>query len=524
MASKAFVLLGATGDNAYRPAGVWNGLFEAWTNGVFDKNPHDLHVQINQGHTVQEIHDKVMAVLEPFYATVKTDVAWKCKAPGGDCEPETFFKLAQNNIWEGEGKYNATGQAANMSFLADYDVITSYMSIPPYAYGDWSEAIVKYWGGGEKNHISVEKPFGEGRDSLQDAIDLHATIIGNGLPETNFHLTDHWLSFFMNSHLPNFSKILQQKLGISWSSADIGRIVVTEYEQRGFGGRGAFIDGLGQVRDMIQSHLLQVLALTVVDADQGRDAAKLEFLNSLALDDCELKQFEGLLRSKKLKFHGDFADSTFCKVSVKSSMKQWQNTELVMQTGKAMDIDLYTVEFFQQGGPGVIKLNIGKEEAPAIADISVENWKLVDASEFDAPAPGLSESSMKVVPSVDKDGNGVIVDYNDPKLYFPKPYSKIVTSVFDGDYGSSFLTFDQCKKSWEIVTGSSPSVCLDPKPEDVPVYLPAFLCDLQAPEMCDQHKTVKDLYDSDYACTAEHDKWYADVDFYKAKCSTVARV
>merc|ERR1712048_946608 len=113
-------------------------------------------------------------------------------------------------------------------------------------------------------------------------------------------LTDHWLSFFMNSHLPNFSKILQQKLGISWSSADIGRIVVTEYEQRGFGGRGAFIDGLGQVRDMIQSHLLQVLALTVVDADQGRDAAKLEFLNSLSLDDCELKQFEGLLRSKKL--------------------------------------------------------------------------------------------------------------------------------------------------------------------------------------------------------------------------------
>lgn len=242
---------------------------------------------------------------------------------------------------------------------------------------------------------------------------------------------------------------------------------------------------------MIQSHLLQVLALTVVDADQGRDAAKLEFLNSLALDDCELKQFEGLLRSKKLKFHGDFADSTFCKVSVKSSMKQWQNTELVMQTGKA---------YF-----------CGELE-------------LVDASEFDAPAPGLSESSMKVVPSFDKDGNGVIVDYNDPKLYFPKPYSKIVTSVFDGDYGSSFLTFDQCKKSWEIVTGSSPSVCLDPKPEDVLVYLPAFLCDLQAPEMCDQHKTVKDLYDSDYACTAEHDKWYADVDFYKAKCSTVARV
>merc|ERR1712048_689409 len=111
-------------------------------------------------------------------------------------------------------------------------------------------------------------------------------------------LTDHWLSFFMNSHLPNFSKILQQKLGISWSSADIGRIVVTEYEQCGFGGRGAFIDGLGQVRDMIQSHLLQVLALTMVDPKaDDLSAAKLAIFKDLSVSSksCELWQFDGLL-------------------------------------------------------------------------------------------------------------------------------------------------------------------------------------------------------------------------------------
>merc|ERR1712100_681230 len=201
------------------------------------------------------------------------------------------------------------------------------------------------------------------------------------------------------------------------------------------------------------------------------------------------------------------------------------NTELVMQTGKSMDMNLYLVEVHQQNGAGVIKISIGKEEAPAIADISVENWKVVDASEFEAPLPGFTqENSMSVAPTVDPDGNGVIVDYNDPDLYFPKPYSKIVTSLFVGDYGSSFLTFDQCKRSWEIVTGQSVSVCLDPKPEDVKVYLPAFLCDLPAPEMCDLHKTVKDLYEKDYACNAQHDTWYADVDFYKAKCNITTLV
>merc|ERR1712232_438919 len=293
-----------------------------------------------------------------------------------------------------------------------YDEVISYMSVPPSAYKDWANAMVKYWGGGKKVHIGFEKPFGGGRNSLQDATDLHADIIASGLAETNFHLTDHWLSFFMNQHMSDFRQIVAPRLGIEWSTRDIERIVVTEYEERGFGGRGAFIDGLGQVRDMIQSHLLQVLALTVIDADADRDEAKLEFLNSLTLDNCELLQFEGLLRSKKMKFHADFADSTFCRVAVKSSMDQWKNTELVMQTGKSMDMNLYLVEFHQQNGPGIIKINIGKEEAPAIADISVENWKLIDASEFEAPLPGfIQKDSMSAKPTVDQDGNGVIVDY-----------------------------------------------------------------------------------------------------------------
>lgn len=517
----AFVLLGATGDNAYRPAGVWTGLYEAWTNGIFETpTPTDLHVQINQGHTVEEIHQKVMDVLEPFYALIKTDSSWSCKAKGADCEPETFFALAKPNIWEGEGRYNATGQAANMSFLDSYAQVTSYMSIPPYAYEEWVSAIVEYWGGGSKNHIAVEKPFGSGRDSLNDAVELHQKILDSGLSESNFHLTDHWVSFFMNANLPNFRKILENKLGINWDSSAIERIVVTEYEERGFGGRGAFIDGLGQVRDMVQSHLLQVLALTVLSPDAKEvDSVKLEFLQKLTLDHCELQQFEGLLRSKKLKFHGDFADSTFCRVFVTSHTNQWKGTEMVIQTGKSMDINLYTVEVFQKGGPGVIKINIGKEEV-GIADISVQNWKLVDDSEFQAPLPGFKTTdTMTVKPMVDADGNGYIVKYDDPNLYFPKPYSKIIHALFTADYGAAFLTFDQCKRSWEIITDKSTALCLDPKPEDVKVYLPAFLCDMDAPEMCDLHKTVKDLYDVDYSCTPQHDTWYAEVDFYKAKCN-----
>merc|ERR1712190_607225 len=92
-------------------------------------------------------------------------------------------------------------------------------------------------------------------------------ILSSGLSKDNFHLTDHWLSFFMNKNLPTLRKIVQPRLDVKWSAEGIKRIVVTEYEERGFGGRGSFIDGLGQVRDMVQSHLLQVLATLLMDPD-----------------------------------------------------------------------------------------------------------------------------------------------------------------------------------------------------------------------------------------------------------------
>merc|ERR1740138_217425 len=104
----------------------------------------------------------------------------------------------------------------------------------------------------------------------------------------------------MNANLPTFRKIVQSKLGMEFSTKDIEKIVVTEYEERGFGGRGSFIDGLGQVRDMVQSHLLQVLATVMADPDAADlSAAKLQIFQQLSLSSkgCELWQFDGLLES-----------------------------------------------------------------------------------------------------------------------------------------------------------------------------------------------------------------------------------
>jgi hypothetical protein len=233
---------------------------------------------------------------------------------------------------------------------------------------------------------------------------------------------------------------------------------------------------------------------------------------------CELWQFDGLLESKWLKYHPTFADSTFARVNLQSATDQWKDVALVIQTAKAMDINLYTVEIYQRGGPGVLTFDIGKEEV-GIGDIKVTNWTLKDKSEFQAPVPGFTDgATMTVTPQVDTSGNGYILRY-DNGLYFPKPYAKIVNALIEGEYRKAFVTWPECQKCWEILTDSSPSVCLDPPPGNVKVYIPAFLCDKTAPDICDQHETVKDKYDVKYSCTAQHNVWYANVDLYKAKCN-----
>ena len=87
-----------------------------------------------------------------------------------------------------------------------------------------------------------------------------------------------------------------------------------------------------------------------------------QVLDSLSMDGCQLKQFSGLLESKWLKYHPSFADSTFCRVLLSSALPAWKNVEFVIQTGKAMDVNLYTVDVYQRDKPGIITFNIGKEE------------------------------------------------------------------------------------------------------------------------------------------------------------------
>jgi len=523
-ARDAFVFLGATGDNALRPSGVWSGLYEAFAAGVFNKDSVGIHVALNVPHTVDEMNKEVVASLTPLYQELKQNKGWKCLAEGGDCSPQRLLKDVVVNIWKDR---DPNAQAADMkASLTEYERITVYLSIPPFAFGSWSEAAVLNWGQGAKHrvHVAAEKPFGT---SLADADRLHKSILDAGVPENNLHLVDHWLSFFMIRNMPIWRGLVERMLGIDFSSKGFSRIVITEFETRGLDGRGGFFDGVGQVRDMVQSHLLQVMALALVDPDaKPRSDAKLAIFKSAMISSCDLAQYDGFLLEPKLKFHNASADATLCKVALDVGLDAWKNVKIIIQTGKDMGELSYTVDFHQRDGNGILTYEVGKEET-GVAGIKVANWPLANnISVYGAPFPGFDPSKTwpESPPEVSSSGNGYLLNYNKPGIYFPKPYAMMVAALLKADYSAAFVTYPECHESWRVVTARGDRECLDPPPENVKVYTPPASCGNKAPSVCfkkwgrSKNQTVQDIYDFTFSCTAAHDTEFKNISIYQSKC------
>lgn len=523
-ATQALVFVGATGDNALRDNGVWQGLFEAFCGGVFERTGGvTILAAMNEPHTQSELSEKVLASLGPLFRNLQETEDWSCKRSSGDCRPEALLSLVSVNIQKGR---DPCTQAASMApSMTGYETITMYLSVPPSVFGNWVRCGLEHWSNTSRVHTAVEKPFGSGSE---DAAELHRSITDGGLPDDRLHLVDHFLSFFMSRHLPAFRRIAESQLGIELSRRTIGEVVVKQNEVRGLEGRGSFFDGVGQVRDMVQSHLLQMLTLVLMDPDaESRAGAKQAILNSTSLVDCCFGQYDGFLLEPKLGYHHDFADATWCDVLLRVDTDDWREVPMHIATGKDMGELVYTITLQQRDGPGTLTFSIGKEET-GVAGVSVTNWPLAVGGDFDAPAPGFGDAGLVMMSPAVVNGTGDIAAYNDPGAYFPKPYAVMVAALLSRDYASAFVTWPECYRSWEIVTaGVSPTACLDPPPERVRVYRsplelgePCQKNSCSSESLCWLTGTVQDLYDDRFACTPANDAAYSGVDFYAAKCKT----
>jgi len=155
-----------------------------------------------------------------------------------------------------------------------------YLAIPPELFAVAVEGM-RAIGGVAGARLAVEKPFGH---DLASARDLDAKL-HSVLDEPAIFRVDHFLAKWPVRNLLHF-RSANAIVEALWSGKHIRSVQITMAEAFGVGTRGSFYDRVGALRDVVQNHLLQIVALLAMEAPTAADAetmhaSRIELLESI---------------------------------------------------------------------------------------------------------------------------------------------------------------------------------------------------------------------------------------------------
>ncbi|HEY2004039.1 MAG TPA: glucose-6-phosphate dehydrogenase [Candidatus Saccharimonadia bacterium] len=318
-----------------------------------------------------------------------------------------------------------------------------YLSIPPGTYGP----VVDLLGtsglntgcqhGEADSRVMIEKPFGYDLESARELI----ARIKHSFKESQIYRIDHYLAKETAQNILVF-RFTNPIFEAVWDSGSIQDITITASETIGVEGRAAFYESTGALRDFVQNHLLQLLAITTMEKPRVLDSdhihrEKLKLLRSIR----KIKPNKVAEVSARGQYRGyaeevgnpDSTTETFARLKLRIGNERWNEVNLTLQTGKRLNkrsTEIVITFAAQQGStPNTLRFRIQPDEG---IDIDLQ-----------AKKPGLDNKTEQVEMAFTyAESFGLKTQ--------PNAYERVLMDGIRGDQ-TLFATSDEVIASWEIV-------------------------------------------------------------------------
>ena len=319
--------------------------------------------------------------------------------------------------------------------LPDCDDSTYFLSVPPERYGAAIENLstAGLLKNAELSRVVIEKPFGydyKSASALQSVVERH-------LREKQVYRIDHYLGkdTVNNILATRFSNILLEPL---WNRQYIEEIQIFATETIGCEGRAQYYETAGAVRDMLQNHILQVLALIAMEAPCRMDAKEVRREKTKVLaatrmgQDALFGQYIGYRDEDGV--DPESSTPTFVAGSLYVDNWRWEGVPFRVLTGKCMPYGCVEVVIKFKAPPQ----QLFKGEVNDRIVMRLQPHAHLDIM-MDIKTPGMGEG---VEPAT--------LTHRYPDWLGVDGYEKLLYDAIEGDQ-SHFVHADEVMESWRIV-------------------------------------------------------------------------
>lgn len=417
------VIFGITGDLAKRK--LLPALYHLMDNELL--HPHTQIVGVTRQKLTK---NDVLVPLQEYAATQK-------KPSTASRRFKDAFHLLQIDIAR-PGDYEELGlylSRLEKKFDHPYQRLF-YLSIPPAVFDEvvsmmGHAGLHKPFKAGPKPALLIEKPFGYDLESAKKLIKSAREYFD----ESQLYRIDHYLAKEMAMNILAFRQN-NPLFAAVWDAKQVEEVIITAYESIGIEGRAQFYEQTGALRDLIQSHLLQMLCLVAMEVPRQLDSdiihkKRIELLHQIK----PLQPFEVPRETVRGQYAGyrDEVQNAHSGVETYAAMRlfiesdRWHNVPFILRTGKALNTKRTDIEIHFD--KNILTLRLQPHESISITIMHKR------------PGHGYEASEAEMDFSYER---------SYPGLTPPEAYERVLLDAINQDQ-TLFVTSEEVLTSWKIV-------------------------------------------------------------------------